>query len=195
MLHVKEWVLKRNKRIKSMNMNGIFKEEEGLYKIIPLKLFRKTKGVSFDILPKEIVPKVDAVDRVIHSKSAVSPGPVGDVAEPWYMHPHQDDNLMVLQGVRHVDIYTTAHGKIESFVVTPNEIMQDGRTIYDGAALLVWPRGVFHRVKSLEEGSASVNLATHYEGIDMRTNFNIYDLDIQTGKFKVIREGHLDQSI
>jgi len=79
-----------------MNMNGIFKEEEGLYKIIPLKLFRKTKGVSFDILPKEIVPKVDAVDRVIHSKSAVSPGPVGDVAEPWYMHPHQDDNLMVL---------------------------------------------------------------------------------------------------
>jgi len=28
----------------------------------------------------------------------------------------------------------------------------------------------------------------------MRTNFNIYDLDTTTGKFKVIREGHLDQS-
>jgi len=178
-----------------MASNGIFKEVEGLYKIIPLKLFRKTEGVSFNILPKEIVPKVDAVDRVIHSKSAVSPGPVGDVAEPWYMHPHQDDNLMVLQGVRHVDIYTRAHGKIESFVVTPDKIMQNDQTVYDSAALLVWPRGVFHRIKSGEDGSASVNLATHYEGIDMRTNFSIYDLDTETGKFKIIREGHLDQSI
>ena len=178
-----------------MNSTDIFQEVEGLYKIIPLKLFRKTSGVSFDILPKEIVPKVDAVDRVIHTKSAVSPGPVGDVAEPWYMHPHQDDNLMVLQGIRHVEIYTRAHGKIESFVVTPDAIQQNGVTIYDGAALLVWPRGVFHRIKSGEQGSASVNLATHYEGIDMQTNFNIYDLDIETGKFRVIREGHLDQSI
>ena len=178
-----------------MASNGIFKEVEGLYKIIPLKLFRKTEGVSFNILPKEIVPKVDAVDRVIHSKSAVSPGPVGDVAAPWYMHPHQDDNLMVLQGVRHVDIYTRAHGKIESFVVTPDKIMQNGQTVFDSAALLVWPKGVFHRIKSGEDGSASVNLATHYEGIDMRTNFSIYDLDTGTGKFKVIREGHQDQSI
>jgi hypothetical protein len=178
-----------------MNSDDIFQEVEGLYKIIPLKLFRKTSGVSFDILPKEIVPKVDAVDRVIHTKSAVSPGPVGDVAEPWYMHPHQDDNLMVLQGVRNVEIYARAPGKIESFVVTPDAIQQNGQTVYDGAALLVWPRSVFHRIKSGEQGSASVNLATHYEGIDMRTNFNIYDLDIETGKFRVIREGHLDQSI
>ena len=159
------------------------------------KPFRKTPGVSFDILPKEIVPKVDAVDRVIHTKSAVSPGPVGNVALPWYMHPHQDDNLMVLQGVRHVEIYTRTHGKVESFEVTPDAIQQNGVTVYGGAALLVWPRGVFHRIKSGEQGSASVNLATHYQGIDMRTNFNIYDLDIETGEFEVIREGHLDQSI
>jgi hypothetical protein len=178
-----------------MAQTDIFKQVAGLYKIIPLKLFRKTPGVSFDILPREIVPKVDAVDRVIHTQDAVSPGPVGDVLEPWYMHPHQDDNLMVLQGVRHVDIYTRAHGKIESFVVTPDKIMQNGQTVYDGAALLVWWRGVFHRIKSGAQGSASVNLATHYEGIDMRTNFNIYDLNIETGNFRVIREGHLDQSV
>jgi len=178
-----------------MVSDGIFQEVERLYKIIPLKLFRKTPGVSFNVLPREIVPKIDAVDRVIHATGAVSPGPVGNVAQPWYMHPHQDDNLMVLQGVRHVDIYTRAHGTIESFVVAPDKIMRNGRTVYDGAALLVWPRGVFHRIKSGKQGSASVNLATHYEGIDMRTNFSIYDLNTETGKFKVIRAGHLDQSI
>ena len=102
---------------------------------------------------------------------------------------------MVLQGTRYVDIYTRAHGRIESFVITPEKLEHNGRILYDGPALLVWPRAVFHRIKSGESGSASINLATHYEGIDMRTNFNIYDLDPETGKFKVLREGHLDQSM
>ena len=102
--------------------------------------------------------------------------------------------VIVLQGVRYVEIYTKAHGRIESFIITPERIEQNNRILFDGPGLLVWPRGVFHRIKSGENGSASINLATHYEGIDMRTNFNIYSLDIKTGEFRVIREGHLDQS-
>jgi len=178
-----------------MTTSPIIAVVPGFYKVVALQPFRKTEGVSFDILPKSLVMKIDAVDRVIHRSSAVSPGPVGDVKEPWYMHPHQDDNLIVLQGVRHVEIYSKKHDRIESFVVTPERIEQNGKLLYDGPGLLVWPRGVFHRIKSGENGSASINLATHYEGIDMRTNFNIYDLDTKTGKFKVIREGHLDQSM
>jgi hypothetical protein len=178
-----------------MTANPIVAEIPGLYKVVALQPFRKTAGVAFDILPKNLVPKVDAVDRVIHKNSAVSPGPVGDIREPWYMHPYQDDNLIVLQGVRHVEIYTKSHGRIESFTITPGRIEQHNKLLYDGPALLVWPRGVFHRIKSGEDGSASINLATHYAGIDMNTNFNIYGLDIETGKFRVIREGHLDQSM
>ncbi len=178
-----------------MTKSAIIAEIPGFYKIIALQPFRKTEGVSFDILPKDLIPKIDAIDRVIHKHKAVSPGPVGDVQEPWYMHPHQDDNLLVLQGTRYVDIYTKAHARIESFVITPEKLEHNGKVIYDGPALLVWPMAVFHRIKSGESGSASINLATHYEGIDMRTNFNIYDLDTETGKFKVVREGQLDQSM
>ena len=178
-----------------MKNNSIIAEIPGLYKILALQPFRKTEGVSFDILPTNLVPKIDAVDRVIHKIRAVAPGPVGDVSEPWYMHPHQDDNLIVLQGVRHVEIYTRTQGRIESFTVTPERIEHNGKPLYHGPAMLVWPRNVFHRIKSGENGSASINLATHYDGIDMRTNFNIYNLDIETGKFRVIREGHLDQFI
>jgi hypothetical protein len=182
-------------RRKHMKTDPIVAEISGLYKVIALHPFRRTEGVSFDILPKGLVPRIDAVDRVIHQHKAVSPGPVGDVSEPWYMHPHQDDNLMVLQGVRHVEIYRKTHGRIESFVVTPQSIEHNGKLLYNGPGMLVWPRGVFHRIKSGAEGSASINLATHYDGIDMKTNFNIYDLDTATGKFRVIREGHLDQSL
>jgi hypothetical protein len=178
-----------------MVANNIIAEIQGLYKVVALQPFRKTEGVSFDILPRNLVPKVDAVDRVIHKNRAVSPGPVGDISEPWYMHPHQDDNLIVLQGIRYVEIYTKAHGRIESFIITPERIEHNNRILYDGPGLLVWPRGVFHRIKSGDNGSASINLATHYEGIDMKTNFNIYDVDIETGEFMVLREGHLDQTM
>ncbi|KPK28349.1 MAG: hypothetical protein AMJ61_02640 [Desulfobacterales bacterium SG8_35_2] len=178
-----------------MVANNIIAEIQGLYKVVALQPFRKTEGVSFDILPRNLVPKVDAVDRVIHKNRAVSPGPVGDISEPWYMHPHQDDNLIVLQGIRYVEIYTKAHGRIESFIITPERIEHNNRILYDGPGLLVWPRGVFHRIKSGDNGSASINLATHYEGIDMKTNFNIYDVDTETGEFMVLREGHLDQTM
>lgn len=171
----------------------IFKEVENFYRIIPLKKFRRTPGVAFDNVPMEFLPRIDAMDRVLHEQSAVSPGPVGDVARPWYMHPYQDDNLIVLSGVRHVDIYIKEHG-MESFTVTPHQILQDDKVLFDGPAMLVWPRYVFHRIVSGEQGSASLNFAVHYEGIDMRNNFSIYALNTETGEFEAIREGFKDQN-
>lgn len=166
---------------------------DGLYNIIRLKPFRRTTGVRFDVLVRHDVPKVDAVDRVIHIQGAVSPGSIAGVKRPWYMHTHQDDNLLVLSGRREVELYNQSHGKIESFTVTPDRIERNGRILIDEPAILVWPRYVFHRVKSGDHGSISVNLATHYDGFNLKDNFNIYDLDPETGDYRVIRQGFLDQ--
>ncbi len=172
----------------------IAEEVPGLYRVVSLNALRRTRQVSFDTVPTAIFSGATAMDRVLHEPGAVSPGPVGDVARPWYMHPCQDDNLIVLHGARHIDIFTPTHGKVESFVVTPNMIAKGEKTIYDGPAMLVWPRGVFHRIRSDDkEGSASLNFAVHHEGFDLRTNFNIYDLDTDGRGYKVIRAGHLDQ--
>ena len=115
------------------------------------QVLRKTPGVSFDLVPTEVLPHIDGIDRVLHDGGAVSPGAVGDVSRPWYMHPHQDDNLIVLHGTRFVDIYTKAHGRVESFDVAPHQIRHGGKVVYDGAAMLVWPRSVFHRIRSDEK--------------------------------------------
>lgn len=176
-----------------MTTTKIFDQVAGLYRIIPLNPLRKTPKVTFDCVPLDILPKIDAIDRVLHEGGALSPGPVGEVARPWYMHPSQDDNLIVLHGTRHVEIYTPEHGRIEEFTVTPNEIMRNGQVIFQGGAMLVWPRLVFHRIRTAKEGSASLNFAVHHQGFDIRANFNIYDLDPENGTFRVIREGHLDQ--
>jgi hypothetical protein len=171
----------------------IIDEVPGLYQLIALQPLRKTENVDFDTFPENLLPKIDAIDRVIHQKSAISPGPIEGVERPWYMHPYQADNLLVLQGTRFVEVYSVNHGKLEEFEVQPNKVMKNGKLLHDGAAILVWPCSVFHRIKSGKEGSVSVNLATHYDRFDIKTNFNIYDLDQETGKYKVIREGHKDQ--
>ncbi|MCK5682463.1 hypothetical protein KAJ27_00015 [bacterium] len=173
---------------------SIIDEVEELYQIISFSKFRETPGVSFDILPLECFKGLGSIDRVIHKNDAVSPGSVDDIERPWYMHPHQDDNLMVMHGKRVVDIYTRKHGKIETFTVTPERIKKNGKLIYEGGAMLVWPRSVFHRIKSDSEGSASINFAVHYDGFNIKTNFNIYNLDTDTGKFTVIRKGEADQN-
>jgi hypothetical protein len=174
--------------------NLVFQQVPGLYRIIPLRVLRKTPGVSFDLVPTDVLPHIDGIDRVLHDGGAVSPGPVGDVDRPWYMHPHQDDNLVILHGVRFVEIYTREHGRIENFDVTPHQIRQDGKVLYDGAAMLVWPRGVFHRIRSdAKVGSASLNFAVRYEGFDIHTNFNIYDLNPVSGEYRMVRAGYLDQ--
>lgn len=174
-------------------MGTIIDEVSGLYKIYRLDPLRKTPGVVFDTFPMDCITHIDAVDRVLHEHSAKSPGAVGSVERPWYMHTHQDDNLLVLAGTRFVEIYTPEHGKIESFTVTPNSVSKNGHLIYEGGAILVWPRYVFHRIISGEEGSASINLAAHYEGLDPETNFSIYDVNVETGEFRVIRKGVEDQ--
>ena len=145
------------------------------------------------VIAGDKLPKVDAVDKVLHQPGAISPGFNADGKRTWYMHPSQDDNLLVLQGERTVDIYTKAHGKVETFKIATDCVYKNDALVCLGSSILVWPRGVFHRISSGDEGSITINLATHYDHFDIETNFNIYNLDTKTGKHSVYRYGHEDQ--
>ena len=80
-----------------------------MYRLIPLRVLRRTKGVKFDEMVPSDIPKIHGIDKVIHAPNSISPGPVKDSVpscnRPWYMHKGQDDNLMVLQGTRYIDIF------------------------------------------------------------------------------------------
>jgi hypothetical protein len=165
------------------------------YRVIPLKPFRRTPGVRFHLFPMEEFPRIDAIDRVIHDGGAVSPGPVGQIARPWYMHRNQEDHLVVLHGSREVELYWPPCGRVEKFLISEDRIEKDGLTVLEGAGILAWGAGVFHRIKSDDKlGSASLNVAVRDEGFDVATNFSIYELDSANGSFQVLREGWLDQN-
>ncbi len=167
---------------------------EGLYKVTPLKLYRKTKGVLFDAIPLRNIGPIAAVDRVLHDLGALSPGTVGAVERPWYMHQAQVDNLVVLHGFRDVELFSLAARRFVRLRITPERIEKDGILLREGPVMLSWPTLVFHRIISSPElGSASINLAVRSPGFDIRTNFSIYDLDPASGQYRVIREGQEDQ--
>lgn len=168
-----------------------------MYRLIPLRTLRNTAKVKFhEIVPSDI-PKIHGIDRVIHEAYATSPGPVDDcpnpVKRPWYMHTGQDDNLLVLQGERYVDIFCPIKKMFASFIITPDKIYKNNKLYHDSPAMIVWPAGIFHRIISGKDGSISINFATRGHSFDIDDNFNIYDLDISTGNSRLIKDGKEDQ--
>ena len=119
-----------------------------LYRLVPLRILRRTPGVLFDEIVPSDIPKIHGIDRVIHSANSISPGPIQDIKRPWYMHKEQDDNLMVLQGTRYIDIYNPNTKEDASFIVTPEKVYKNEKLYYDGPAMVVWPAGIFHRIIS-----------------------------------------------
>ena len=92
-----------------------------MYRIIPLRILRRTRGVMFDEMVPSDIPKISGIDRVIHGPNSISPGPIEDspipVKRPWYMHPGQDDNLLVLQGSRYIDIFDIINVRLREDIV------------------------------------------------------------------------------
>ena len=168
-----------------------------LYRLIPLRMLRRTTGVKFDEMVPSDIPKIHGIDKVVHGPNSLSPGPMDDltppIKRPWYMHTGQDDNLMVLQGTRYIDIYCPNRREKASFIVTPEQIYKNDKLYYDGPAMVVWPAGIFHRIISGEEGSISINFATRTKKFSLDDNFNIYNLNTYTGEYNVIKDGSDDQ--
>jgi len=160
---------------------------------IPLNCFRKTPNVGFFIVPG-VVDGLSSVDQVRHAPGAVSPSCAGlDGITPWYMHTCQEDSLLVYSGTRIVNLYTKEHGKVETFEVTPDYVKHNGKIIFDKPCIFGWPINVFHRVNS-PLGSISTNFARHFGGFDIKNNFTIYNLNTETGEYKVLRDGYKDQT-
>lgn len=171
----------------------IFYIMSSLYRLIPLRALRRTTGVKFDEMVPSDIPKIHGIDRVIHGPNSISPGPVDNIKRPWYMHPGQDDNLMVLQGERYIDVYEPKSKQSASFIVSPDKVYKNDKLYYDGPAMIVWPAGVFHRIISGDEGSISVNFATRTKNFNLDDNFNIYGLNKYSGESILLRDGSDDQ--
>jgi len=133
-----------------------------MFELIPYEKFRDTPAVRFfDIT----VAASNARDLVIHAGPAVSP-PDEEKTGAWqfYLHPHQEDNLLALHGGR--TFYLVNFGWNYPYHIVRLET---------GGDILRIPPGTFHRSVSDPDGSVVLNQAVRDVGASVVREFRVYN--------------------
>ena len=133
-----------------------------MFDLIPLIRFRDTPSVCFfDVT----IPCSNARDLVAHHGPAVSPPDAANSgAWQFYLHPHQDDNLLAASGGR--TFYLVNFAWEQPFHTVRLE---------HGGDILTIPRGTFHRSLSDPDGSVVLNQAIRDPGVCIGREFRVYD--------------------
>ena len=132
-----------------------------MFQLLDYEVFRNTPAVKFyDIT----VDNSNARDLVVHTGPAVSPN--NDETGSWqfYMHQHQEDNLLAVSGGR------------TFYLVNLNwdEPYHEVRVISCGKILRI-PPGTYHRSVSDPGGSIVINQAIRDDEFDVVSEFEIHN--------------------
>ena len=133
-----------------------------MFELLPYERFRDTPSVRFfDVT----VDTSNARDLVIHTGPAVSP-PNDSKTGAWqfYLHPHQEDNLLAVSGGRTFYLVNLAWEK-------PFHIVR----LDSGGDILRIPTGTFHRSISDSDGSVVLNQAVREPGVSLEREFRTYN--------------------
>ena len=135
-----------------------------MFELLPYERFRDTPSVRFfDVT----VETSNARDLVIHSGPAISP-PNDAKTGAWqfYLHPHQEDNLLAASGGRTFFLVNLAWKR-------PFHIVR----LESGGDILRIPPGTFHRSISDPDGSVVLNQAVREPGVSLVNEFRVYNSD------------------
>ena len=124
---------------------------------VPVNIFRETPSVTF---LDASIKYSNCSDVVIHRGSATSP-PILNGFEQYYVHHHQVDNNLVLEGNRTFTLLNPLWDE-------PYHIVYLHRSM---GALQI-PKGTFHRSISGKNGSIVINQAIRDEQFEPTTEFN-----------------------
>ena len=133
-----------------------------MFELLPYERFRDTPSVRFfDVT----IDTSNARDLVIHTGPAVSP-PNDSKTGAWqfYLHPHQEDNLLAVSGGRTFYLVNLAWEK-------PFHIVR----LDSGGDILRIPTGTFHRSISDPDGSVVLNQTVREPGISLAREFRVYN--------------------
>jgi hypothetical protein len=132
-----------------------------MFELIPYQKFRDTPSVRFfDIT----IANSNARDLVFHDGPAVSPNNSPEGTWQFYLHPHQEDNLLALSGGR--TFYLVNFAWEQPFHIVRLEA--------NGAILRI-PPGTFHRSVSDRSGSLVLNQAVRTAQATIAREFRVYD--------------------
>ncbi|MEL6136336.1 MAG: redox protein [Cyanobacteria bacterium J06628_6] len=132
-----------------------------MFELIHFHKFRDTPSVQFfDIT----VPSSNVRDLVNHDGPAISPNNARDESWQFYLHPHQEDNLLALSGGRtfYLVNFDWAH---------PYHVVR----LAANRHILRIPPGTFHRSESDPKGSLVINQAVRTQSASVQSEFRVYN--------------------
>ena len=138
---------------------------------MPIHIFRETPSVTFFDAG---IAGSNGTDVVAHHGAATSP-PDDEDFEQFYVHQHQIDHNLVLEGQRVFTLLNPLWDK-------PHHVVYLVRTM---GALQI-PTGTFHRSVSGDEGSMVLNQSIRDRDFNFRTEFNPVSLRDRSD----LREAH-----
>ena len=133
-----------------------------MFELIPYERFRDTPAVRFfDVT----VDSSNARDLVIHSGPAISPPNDTKIGDwQFYLHPHQEDNLLAASGGRTFYLVNLAWGE-------PFHIVR----LAAGGDIIRIPPRTFHRSISDLDESVVLNQAVREQGASLTREFRVYN--------------------
>ena len=132
-----------------------------MFELLSYKKFRDTPSVRFfDVT----VPNSNVRDLVVHDGPAVSP-PDSDCGYwQFYLHPHQEDNLLAISGGRTFYLVNFTWNY-------PYHIVR----LESDREILRIPPGTFHRSVSDPNGSVVMNQGVRDPAADVASEFRVYN--------------------
>jgi hypothetical protein len=135
-----------------------------MFELVSYKKFRDTPSVRFfDIT----IAESNARDLVVHQGPAVSPPDSEDGYWQFYLHPHQEDNLLAISGGRTFYLVNFSWNY-------PYHIVR----LESDREILRIPRGTFHRSVSDTHGSVVMNQAVRDPQATITKEFRVYNSGI-----------------
>ncbi|MCW6038428.1 redox protein [Spirulina subsalsa FACHB-351] len=132
-----------------------------MFEFLPYQKFRDTPQVRFfDIT----IPDSNARDLVFHDGAAISPNNSETGDWQFYLHPHQEDNLLALTGGR--TFYLVNFAWEQPFHIV--------RLVANGDILRI-PPGTFHRSVSDPGGSLVLNQGVRTVEATVESEFRVYN--------------------
>jgi len=132
-----------------------------MFELLPYQKFRDTPSVRFFNIT---IANSNARDLVFHEGPAISPN--NSTAGHWqfYLHPHQEDNLLALTGGR--TFYLVNFKWKNPFHIVRLEANRE---------ILRIPPGTFHRSVSDSSGSLVLNQAVRTQNATLEREFRVYN--------------------
>ncbi|MBD1866701.1 redox protein [Leptolyngbya sp. FACHB-541] len=132
-----------------------------MFELLPYQKFRDTPSVRFFNIT---IANSNARDLVFHEGPAISPNNSATGHWQFYLHPHQEDNLLALTGGR--TFYLVNFEWKHPFHIVRLEANRE---------ILRIPPGTFHRSESDPKGSLVLNQAVRTQNATVEREFRVYN--------------------